>query len=44
MRELSSQLAAENKQPRIEIFIARIRESHPQMVNIFTRGSLRYSW
>ncbi len=25
--------------PRIEVFIARIREAHPQMVNIFTRGS-----
>ena len=40
MRGLSEKrLAADDMQPRIEIFIARIREAHPQMVNIFTRGS-----
>jgi len=40
MRGLSEKrLSAEDMRPRIEVFIARIREAHPQMVNIFTRGS-----
>ncbi len=35
----SNRLEADDMQPRIGEFITRVRQAHPQMMNIFTRGS-----